>query len=267
MAAYEWVPEEWIRAWGWGGLGVGAVETVVVFEEPPHPLEGLSDELAAHGIRAGWPGIIPARCTLPVGLLARHDDAGGLVLTGVHDRALLNEEAAAELLLQSGLLLRDLPLNADESTTVAEVLKLLEGRAVPRTGRVGETGGDGALVTLRAARREQAGTICLIPPPGAPASCYEQLARTYPGPQELLVLTRGAEGARAALAALGTVRSLLLGGFSGAGALACDMARRIAADGGCPPRVVLAGASADERQRARDLATALHDAFAPAAAS
>jgi hypothetical protein len=263
MAAYEWVPGDWIRARGRRGPGADPADTVIVFEDPPHPVEGLETELAAHGIQAEFSGTVPARSVLPIGLLAHHDDAGGLVLTAVHDRALLDEEAAAELLVQSAMLLRGLPLRAGESTTVAEALKLLEGRAVPRMAEAPGSSRDNPLLTLRAAGQEQAGTICLIPPPGAPATCYDLLSHTYSGPQELLVLTTDADGAQSALAARGRGRSLLLGGFSGAGALACDIARHIAADGGRPPRVVLAGASADEQERARDLAQALQDAAAP----
>ncbi|WP_406415612.1 condensation domain-containing protein [Streptomyces sp. NBC_00873] len=267
MAAYEWVPADWIRAWirAWGRSGAVA-NTVIVFEDPPHPWEGLEAELAAHGIHAEFPGTLPARSVLPIGLLAHHDSAGGLVLTGVHDRALLDEDAAAELLAQSAMLLRALPLSAGESTTVGEALKLLEGSAVPRMAEAPGAGRDTPLVTLRAARQDQAGTICLIPAPGAPETCYDLLARTYPGPQELLVLTTGpdADGAEPVLAALGTGRSLLLAGFSGAGALACDIARRIVADGGRPPRVVIAGAAADEWERARNLAGALQAATGPA---
>ncbi|MFD3701210.1 condensation domain-containing protein [Streptomyces sp. NPDC058646] len=267
MAAYEWVPEAWIRAWSGRDQEPGAAGTVVVFEDPPHPVEGLADEIAALGIQAGRPGTIPARSMLPVGLFAQHDSAGGLVLTAVHDRALLGDEEAAELLVQAALLLRELPSRSAGSTTVAEVLTLLEGRAVPRmTEAAGAGRDDGPLVVLRAAGRERAGTICLIPPPGAPAACYDLLARTYPGPEELLVLTTGADGAQPALAALRAVPSLLLGGFSGAGTLACDIARRIAVDGGRPPRVVLAGGAADAQERARDLAQALQDALQGVAA-
>ena len=265
MAAYEWFPADWIRAPGRHGPGTDPAETVIVFEDPPHPVKGLEGELAAHGIRAEFADTVPARSVLPVGLLAHHDDTGGLVLTGVHDRALLDGEAAAELLAQSVLLLRELPTWAGESTTVAEVLKILEGRSVPRMAEASGAGRDDALVILREEGKEQAGTICLVPPPGAPATCYDLLAHAYAGPQELLVLTTGAEDAGPALAARTTGRSLLLGGFSGAGALACDIARRIAADGGRPPRVVLAGASGDERERARDLARVLQDAAAPGA--
>ncbi|MET9735949.1 condensation domain-containing protein [Streptomyces sp. NPDC006458] len=257
MAAYEWVPADWIRSWGGGGADA---DTVIVFEDPPHPLDGLAAELAAHGIHAEFPGTLPARSVLPIGLLAHHDDTGGLVLTAVHDRALLDEAAAAEVLAQCALLLRALPLSAVEYTTVGEALKLLEDSAGPARAEAATAGKHSALVTLRAARQERAGTICLIPPPGAPGNCYDLLAHTYPGPQELLVLTTGIDAAWPDLAALGSGRSVLLGGFSGAGALACDIARRIAADGGRPPRVVLAGAATDGAQRARDLSDALRTA-------
>ncbi|MFE4263107.1 condensation domain-containing protein [Streptomyces sp. NPDC056883] len=268
IAAYEWIPDAWIRTWGRRDPDAGPTDTVVVFEDPPQPVEGLVDSLAVHGIQAGWPSTIPARSMLPIGLFAQHDRAGGLVLTGVHDRALLGEEEAAELLVQSALLLRELPSWSGDATTVAEILKLLEGRAVPRMAQLLGADRDNPVVTLRAAGREQAGTICLVPPPGTPAGCYDLLARTYSGPEELLVLTVDGDGGPLPglpdLAALGAGRPLLLGGFSGAGSLACDIARRIAADGGRPPRVVLAGAvSADERERALDLARALHDAVSP----
>jgi hypothetical protein len=255
MAAFEWVPADWIRAWGGDGA---EADTVVVFEEPPHPRGGLAAQLAAHGIRAEFPDTVPASSELPIGLLAHHDSTGGLVLTLVHDRALLEDDAAAEALAQCALLLRALPLFARESTTVAEALRLLESSAGP--AEAFGAGRDTPLVTLRAAREEQAGTICLIPPPGAPVNCYDLLAHTYPGPQELLVLTAGADGTWSEVAALGTGRPMLLGGFSGAGALACDIARRIAANGGRPPRIVLAGAAADDWGRARDLAAALRTA-------
>ncbi|MFF2188870.1 condensation domain-containing protein [Streptomyces sp. NPDC058155] len=264
LAAYEWVPGDWIHAWdGRGSRGTGCTDTVVVFEDSPHPVDGLEDELAAHGIKAEFPVTVPARCAPPVGLLAHHDSAGGLVLTGVYDRALFDAAAAAELLAQSAMLLRTLSVSAGERTTVGEVLELLEDSAAPHPPAGPAARRAGPLLTLRAAGDERAGTICLIPPPGAPLTCYDLLPGLYPGPQELLVLRTGADGARHALAARTAGRPLLLGGFSGAGALACDLARRIAEDGGRPPRVVLADAARDERERARDLARALRDAGTP----
>ncbi|MBL1087697.1 hypothetical protein JK359_38200 [Streptomyces actinomycinicus] len=259
MAAYEWVPADWIRAWSRGGADP---DTVIVFEDPPHPLDGLETQLAAQGIHAELPDTLPARSVLPIGLLAHHDSTGGLVLVGVHDRALLDEDAAAELLAQSALLLRSLPMSAGETTTVGEALALLAESAAPPPAEAAEAGRPAPLVTLRAARRERAGTICLIPPPGASDTCYDLLAGSYPGPQELLVLPAGADadGARAALEALAAGRPLLLAGFSGAGVPACDLARRIAADGGRPPRVVIAGAGTDEQERAGALVRALQGA-------
>ncbi|WP_405817719.1 condensation domain-containing protein [Streptomyces sp. NBC_00838] len=264
LAAYEWVPGDWIHAWdGRGTRDTGCTDTVVVFEDSPHPVDGLEAELAAQGIKAEFPVTVPARCAPPVGLLAHHDSAGGLVLTGVYDRALFNADAAAELLAQSAMLLRTLSLSAGEHTTVGEVLGLLEKSAVPHPGVGVAARRVGPLVTLRAAGHERAGSICLIPPPGAPTTCYDLLRDLYPGPQELLVLRTAADGARDALTSYAEGRSLLLGGYSGAGALACDLARRIAEDGGRPPRVVLADASRCEQDRARDLARALQDAGPP----
>ncbi|WP_371557974.1 hypothetical protein OG416_34515 [Streptomyces longwoodensis] len=66
--------------------------------------------------------------------------------------------------------------------------------------------------------------------------------------------------ARSALAARAGDRPLLLGGFSGAGALACALARSIAADGHHPPRVVLAGTHTDDEDAVHALARALQDA-------
>ncbi|MCX5367452.1 condensation domain-containing protein [Streptomyces sp. NBC_00124] len=260
MAAYEWVPVGWLRAHEQDEPGVGHADTVIVFEDLPHPVKGLEAELAAHGIKAEFPGTVPARSVLPIGLLAHHDSAGRLILTRVHDRDVLDEKEAAELLVQSATLLRELPSRTGESTTVAEILSLLEGRTVPRMTEPPEPGRGAPLVTLRAARREPAGTICLVPPPGTPATCYDLLSRAYTGYDELLVLTTDADGAHSALAAHGTGRYLLLGGFSGAGSLACDIARRIAADGGPQARVVVAGVSADDQERARELARALKNA-------
>ncbi|MEU3513490.1 condensation domain-containing protein [Streptomyces longwoodensis] len=284
LAAYEWVSGDFLHPDTTTATATAAAQagTLIVFEDPPHPLHALHDDLAAHGIRAEFAGTVPARSVLPLGLLAHHDDTGGLVVTTVHDRALLDEDAAAELLVQSAMLLRELPLRAEEFTTVAEALKLLEGRAVPRMADTFGPGPHDALRTLRAAAAPQAGTICLIPPPGTPAGCYDLLPPAHRGPQELLVLTpppptahagdaaeaAGAAGVldaatRSALAARAQGRPLLLGGFSGAGTLACALARSIAADGHHPPRVVLAGTCTDDEDAVHALARALQDATTP----
>ena len=195
MAAYEWLCDDRPPA-----PAAGLAETVLVFEDPPHPVHGLESDLAAQGIRAEFPGTLPARSVLPLALLAHHDTAGGLVLTGVHDRALLDEAAAAELLVQSALLLRELPLGADEFTTVAQVLKLLDGRAVPpmadppptnptaptadSTGPAGPTPGpagpvaaSGPTASLLGQAAPSAGSAAPAGPPPAPA----HPATTTPG--------------------------------------------------------------------------------------
>ncbi|MER7929738.1 condensation domain-containing protein [Streptomyces sp. NPDC096057] len=341
MAAYEWLCDDRPPASGAGPAEAGRAETVLVFEDPPHPVHGLESDLAAQGIRAEFPGTLPARSVLPLALLAHHDTAGGLILTGVHDRALLDEAAAAELLVQSALLLRELPLGADEFTTVGQVLKLLDGRAVPpmadppptnptdpadpapgpadpapgpagpapdpavpgaapgpepiapSAGLAAPAGPPpapapptapqpapvGPLTLLRAARHDRAGTVCLVPPPGASPTCYDLLPPAYPGPQELLLLTAPAadtapatggvgpaavtDAAVDALAVRSAGRPLLLAGFSGAGAVACALAGRLGGEGRRPPRVVLVPAPPGERERARILSRALQDATAP----
>ncbi|WP_328825808.1 hypothetical protein OHT77_00240 [Streptomyces sp. NBC_00252] len=144
----------------------------------------------------------------------------------------------------------------------------------------GPAGTGGPLTLLRAARDDRAGTICLLSPPGAPPTCYDQLPPAYSGPQELLLLTDTdtdtdtgngngtgvTDTGAAALAARTAGRPLLLAGFSGAGAAACDLAHRLTTttDGGRrAPRVVLTPAPPGAHERARLLARALQDAAAP----
>ncbi|TKS98780.1 condensation domain-containing protein [Streptomyces lasalocidi] len=99
MAAYEWVfgdflhPDTTDTAATAAATAAAQAGTLIVFEDPPHPLHALHDDLAAHGIRAEFAGTVPARSVLPLGLLAHHDDTGGLVVTTVHDRALLDESS------------------------------------------------------------------------------------------------------------------------------------------------------------------------------
>ncbi|MFG3104742.1 condensation domain-containing protein [Streptomyces sp. NPDC048182] len=268
LAAYEWLPAARIRSWApppdtadadTAAAGTADADTVVVFEDPPHPVRGLEADLAAQGLAARFPLTVPARAPAPLELLARHDDAGALVLTAVHDCALLDAGAAGELLAQCALLLRRLPARAGRSTTVAQALALLDGAAVPYMAR---PAAHPVLVPLRPARAPGAGVVCLVPPPGAPHTCYDLLAGAHTGPEELLVPAAGAgaDAVAAALAARAGGGPLLLAGFSGAGAAACELAWRLAAGGAArPPRVVLAAAGADPARRAQDLARALRE--------
>ncbi|MFD9906051.1 condensation domain-containing protein [Streptomyces sp. NPDC059063] len=258
LAGCEWLPADALRTPG----RHQSTQTAVVFEDPPDPVAGLESDLAAHGIRAEFPGTVPARGGPPLELLARHDRSGSLALTMTYDRAVFGETAAQQLLVQTSLLLTELPLHTDESTTIAQALHFLNGMPVPDMAPC--SGPGEVLRTLRAARDEQAGTICLLPPPGAPATCYDLLARAYDGPEELLAVTATADATAAgrALNARGHPRALLLAGFSGAGALACDLARRLAGGARRAPRVVLVGACTDPDTRAHSLARALRDAAA-----
>jgi hypothetical protein len=110
--------------------------------------------------------------------------------------------------------------------------------------------------------------VCLLDVPGAPRTGHWELVRHYRGPEALtaLRLTAGEEAAQAG--ALGCLaRSggrLVLGGYSGVGALACELARQITGPGMRPPLVVVGGACGDP-DGPRSLASALRQASASAA--
>ncbi|MCT9011763.1 peptide synthase condensation domain-containing protein, partial [Streptomyces rhizosphaerihabitans] len=104
--------------------------------------------------------------------------------------------------------------------------------------------------------------------PGAPRTGHGELVRHYRGPEALTALrhTVGEEAARAGALA-GLARScgrLVLGGYSGAGALACELARQVTGFGVRPPLVVIGGAC-DDPQGPRTLVGALRRASASAA--
>jgi thioesterase domain-containing protein len=74
----------------------------------------------------------------------------------------------------------------------------------------------------------------------------------------------GAHARYTALRPLADAEELLvLGGFSGGGNVAYEIARRIAANGGRPPLVVLTAAAADADGHARMLETAAERAGHP----
>ncbi|MFD9411422.1 condensation domain-containing protein [Streptomyces sp. NPDC059989] len=284
-ASYEWVSPGQAAQWsprppacGSGpgpGPGPGCAgerripDTLIAFEAtaPAGPAGPADDpvhaELAAEGVRVGAAEAIGAHTALPFAVTAHHDAEGGLVLTSVYDRTRVADSEAAETLAQTTLLLRELPDATGETTTVAEALALLDGSPVPRVTRPAAAAR--ALRILRAAARTGAGTICLVPPPDAPPGCYDELAEAYPGPQALTTVRPPAD-ARTVLAALRPALArgepLLLGGFSGAGSLASEVAERIASYGWHPPLVAIGGALTAEgcpdpvRALARTLETA-----------
>ncbi|MCX2968746.1 MULTISPECIES: condensation domain-containing protein [Streptomyces] len=278
VSGYEWVSAGQAHAWsaappgppegpagppGVPPAGPPAVQSVLAFASPRHAaspgLDPLYEELAEQGVRVTWPETVDAATALPLSLTARHDEGGGLVLTGVYDRSRFAERDAARAVALTTLLLRELPLVVGESTTVAQALELLGESAVPRAHRPERR----APVVLRAAARPGAGTVVLVPPPDADPACYAPLAAAYPGPRALLAVPAPADVA-ACLAvlrpALAAGEPLLLGCHSGGGAVAYAAAQRVAAHGWRPPPVALGGAADGTDASARALARALRDA-------
>ncbi len=266
-AAYEWVSAGQIQAWaGTSPVAGRLTESLIVFEPPAqrehaYAENAYREELAAEGVRVDPPEAVGPLTGVPFTLAAQHAADGSLVLTAVHDRTRFSDNAAALILSQTVGLLRELPFSADGSTTVAEALGLLSGARVPPV-TIRPTG---ALRLLREAAHPGAGTICLIPPPDAAPDCYGGLADLHPGPEALATLSAPADAAdflTGLRPALATGEPLVLACFSGAGALACEIADRIAAHGWYPPFVVIAGAADGGPDSARALIRALTSATA-----
>jgi hypothetical protein len=106
--------------------------------------------------------------------------------------------------------------------------------------------------------------VCLIDVPGAPRTGHWELVRHYRGPEALMTLRFLGQDAVPAGALAGLARSrgrLVLGGYSGAGAVACALVRQVTGPGVRPPLVVVGGAC-DDRDGPRVLARALQEASA-----
>ncbi|MFD8573334.1 condensation domain-containing protein [Streptomyces sp. NPDC059639] len=261
MAAHEWVSAGQIGQWLGHDADAGLPDTLVSFEHRPSHLADPGPQRASHGIRmtdidpvSGWPAFA-------IGVGARHDSTGGLVLTAVHDRGRLRDDHSRVMLAHSAQLLRELPYRAGQWTTVAEVLASLADTDVPRLHDHLEDRTGQALVRLRGAKRPGAGTVCLIAPPGTPATSHAALAWCYEGPEALIVLRMDPARTPQALKALRPLLvaggRLVLGGFAGAGALAYELAGHLAMHIGEAPLVVL-GARGDDcvRELARALGAA-----------
>ncbi|MEW1552155.1 condensation domain-containing protein [Streptomyces tsukubensis] len=254
MAAHEWTPAGRVREWT-GRAADGPADTLLAFEQAPRRDDRLTRALAARGIRVGQPVPAMARTASPLGVVAHHDAQGALVLSAVHDRERLEDEGTRTTLLQSAGLLRRLPSVVGEKTTVAELIGPLSGAAMPRVhDRDGP--GDRPLL-LRAATLPSRATVCLVAAPGAPETWYHGLLRCYEGPEALFVLRAPPDPAHAGTARppAGRPGRLVLGGFSGAGAVAYEIARHLVAAGCTPPLVVLG--SDDNDDGTRELARAL----------
>ncbi|MEV7189662.1 condensation domain-containing protein [Kitasatospora sp. NPDC093102] len=252
LSAYEWVAPGQAHRWTPGTRGQRPNSLVVLEHQPAaaHHLR-LETDLAAHGIHVESPVPAGTLTSYPITLAAHYDASGGLVLTTTHDRALLADRDAAELLNQSAHLLRCFPdLPSGLGTT--EVLRsTLAGQPAPRLGEHAGTDADGAepaapavrLDVLRRAARPGAGWVLLLPPPGAPHTRYPGAARGWPGPQALGVLRPAGDDPtpaayRAALGPLVESRTpIALVAPPGLGVTACEIARLGAP--AHPPLVVL----------------------------
>ncbi|MEV0303123.1 condensation domain-containing protein [Streptomyces prasinus] len=253
LASYEWVSAGQIHGWsgdpagGPGGGGPGG-DSLLVFESRLDPLERLEPSFAAHGIRVEFAETVSAATSFPVTLVSHHDEAGGLVLSVNHDRSRLAD--AGGLLAHCAGLLRELPYEADDSTTVAEFLDALP--PAPASWP--------AFFTLRPGT---GGTVCLVPSPGVPRTWYTRLARLYPGPESVVLLRLTPEGPGGWYGVLRRLAEkgepLVLGSFSGGGADAYETARLLAADGVRPPLVVLAADTGTD-EAVGDLARLLEEA-------
>ncbi|MDN0197925.1 condensation domain-containing protein [Streptomyces sp. S.PNR 29] len=268
LAAYEWVCAGQIRTWLGYDADAAVPETVLCFEHRPRQAHHLTWDLAAQGIHVEDARLAAGHGAFAVGVLAHHDSMGRLVLTAVHDRGRLHDDQVAQMLAHSAQLLRQLPAAA-ETITVAGALAHLAGTDIPRLHDDRPAGSHRRLRRLRPAARPGAATICLIAPPGYDDSRHSALARHYTGPEAVTTLRADVARLPLLLTALQPLlqagEPLILGGFSGAGALACELARHLAADLGHAPLVVLgadhddAGGAGDDG-RLRDLAHALHTA-------
>ncbi|MGI5377667.1 condensation domain-containing protein [Streptomyces sp. CA-251387] len=259
MSAYEWAGAGQLRQWSGRSADDALFATAVRFERPVPPADDLTAQLAAQGIRVEPPQSTGSSSPLTVGLLARYDPLGRLVITAVHDRGLLADAEAAGLLVQIMRLLRTFPDRADGSRPITEVLEALPGADAPRTvpGRP-----DAVLVPLRAGGRADGPAVCLVPPPDADHDCYGALMPLHTGPELMLAVNTGRVEpdtvAHALRVALGPRRPLVLAGWSGSGQLARRIARSLTDAAGPGPLTVTHGAGeTDAPSLARTLARVL----------
>ncbi|RPF24803.1 condensation domain-containing protein [Streptomyces sp. TLI_185] len=265
MAAYEWVAAGGPAPARDTGPRAGGL---LAFDCGPRPEAAYGKELAAHGIRLEEQEAPGAPAGYALRLRAGHDARRGLVLTCAYDRDLVDGGAARTLLAHTARLLRLLPGAATATTTVGDVLAWLPDAVTPRVPDGPAARDTAPLVPLRGATAPAAATVCLVDVPGAPRTGHGELVRHYRGPEALLALRLTAGEDAAPAVALGRLaRSpgrLVLGGYSGAGALACELARQVTAPGMRPPLVVVGGAG-DDPDGPRSLARALQRASAPPA--
>ncbi|MFE0702182.1 condensation domain-containing protein [Streptomyces sp. NPDC058872] len=269
-SAYEWVSPGQFRRWA--GHGGGPLpESLITFvaSQPGGVQDRVLGELALEGVHVEQAETIEAHTALAYSITAHQDGAGALVLSAVYDRTRISDVDGAEMLAQTVRLLCALPAMVDESVTVGDVAQSLAGAPVPRIGpgARGVWPAAGRLRVLRGVGRHDAfvrgrrsftpravqpvgpelpaaGTICLIPPAGAPPGCYDELAGVDFGALALVTVSPTAN-VESCLMALRPVvagaEPLILAGLPASVALAREVADRIAAHGWRPPLIVIGG--------------------------
>ncbi|WP_328443664.1 condensation domain-containing protein [Streptomyces sp. NBC_00386] len=265
LSAYEWATA------GRAATGTGAPTRaggLLAFDCGPRPETAYGDELAAHGIRLEEQQAAATPAGYALRLRAGHDTHRALVLTCAYDRDLIDTGTARTLLAHTVRLLRLLPATASAATTVADVLAWMPKTATPPVPDGPAAWDTAPLVLLRGASTPTAATVCLLDVPGAPHTGHRELVRHYRGPEALtaLRLTAGRQAAQAdVLTRLArSAGRLVLGGYSGTGVLACELARQVTAPGVRTPLVVVGGAG-HHPGGPRSLARALQRAGASAA--
>ncbi|MEU6162276.1 condensation domain-containing protein [Streptomyces sp. NPDC047130] len=268
MTAYAWASPGQVRAWARpedvtdpaddGGL--------LVFASLPRHPDSVTEALAGEGVRVGPPDTLAALTTLPLTLAAHHEPDGSLVLTATYAPSRL--PGVADLLAASALLLSELPYTEADTTTVADVLRLLSTAAAtgatttpPPTPRVRPSAPPAPpLEVLRTAGGPGTDTVCLVRGAGVPRSLYDRLAGAYRGPEAVLLLHPDAGDPHILRQAVRTLaddgRVVAVFGFSGSGATAYETARLVAAAGGRTPALVVSGTAAGAEELARTLETA-----------
>ncbi|MFE1288228.1 condensation domain-containing protein [Streptomyces sp. NPDC058751] len=262
LSAYEWTTTGTS-----GGAGTRA-GGLLAFDCGPRPEGAHGGELAAHGIRLEEQEAAGAPAGHSLRLRAGHDTHRALVLTCAYDRGLVEEATARTLLAHTVRLLRLLPATAGRTTTVADVLARMPATPTPPVPDGPPAVDPAPLVLLRGTPTPAAATVCLLDVPGTPPTGHRELVRHYRGPEALTALRLSAgllpaHARRLARLARSSGR-LVIGGYSGTGALACELARQVTGQGARPPLVVIAG-TGDDPGGPRSLAGALQRASAVAA--
>ncbi|MFJ3533176.1 condensation domain-containing protein [Streptomyces sp. NPDC090132] len=260
MAIYPWVSDELLSEWT--GRGARQTGTIIDFDSRPPMIPAVRADLAAQGVRVDVPRLVGGSGA-SVTLVARHEPDGGLSLTSLYDRAVLRDADAALLLSQCVRMLRALADFTDAGTTVAQLVRVLDGLGVPHAAvrPPGRQGARRPSLTVLRAGEPGADVICLVAREGVVSGAYERFARRHDGPEHIVELNCQETPLALPPALVEVVRGarLLLCGCGPGAVTAYEIARTAAA--GRDPVVVMAGTGSAEAS-ADALAVGLRSALA-----